>query len=116
MANPPVQISPQQIMAAFNAGLNFLGLDTTLVPGNLRPQIAVLEVVLNSVLAGQMIVVSPPPVKVESDSKAGDGAGGAPDGEGPQTRPQTSVDDTALPVDATLDTGAEQDGGSPGRA
>ena len=66
-----VNITPQQIGMGASALVRLLGLKTTLVPGNLRPQIAVFEVVLNGILDGQFAVVPVVKKLVESDSDTG---------------------------------------------
>lgn len=71
--NPQVpSITPQQVAEAAGAGVTFLNLDTTLIPGNLRRQLAVLEVVLQNVANGRAQVVTPQPLPVESNDGEGD--------------------------------------------
>ena len=62
-----MEISTQQIVDAAGAGLNFLDRDTTLVPGDLRKQLAVLEVVLQGVATGNLRVVTPDQLRVQSE-------------------------------------------------
>ncbi len=66
MQQAPIDISTQQIQQSAAAGVKFLSLETTLVPGNMRKQLAVLEVVLQGVVGGNLMVVSPKQIPVES--------------------------------------------------
>ena len=59
-------ISTQQIVQSAAAGVEFFNLDTTLIPGNMRKQVAVLEAVLQGVATGNLRVVSPQQNAVES--------------------------------------------------
>ena len=70
----PISMSAQQIQQAATAGLDFLGRETTLWPGNLHKQLAVLEVILQGVMAGKLIVVTPQQVAVESKPNHGGGS------------------------------------------
>ncbi len=72
MNSSNIQISPQQIMASANAGVDLINRDSTLIPGSLRLQVNVLEVILQGLAQGRFILVSPPPVEVQSDSEGGD--------------------------------------------
>jgi len=71
----PISMSAQQIQQAADAGIAWMGLETTLMPGNLRQQLAVLEVVLQGVVAGKLAVVSPQQLAVESKPNHGGGSG-----------------------------------------
>ena len=62
-----IDITPQQVAMGASALIDLLGRETTMVPGSLRPQIAVFEVVLNGILDGQFAVVSLTKKLVESD-------------------------------------------------
>ena len=64
-----VQISDEQMTGAIGAGLTLLNLDTTLIPGNMRKQLAVLEVVLIGLSQGAMVIASPDQLAVESASE-----------------------------------------------
>ncbi len=66
-APQPINMSAQQIQQAAVAGVELLGLKTTLLPGDLRRQLAVLEVVLQGVIGGHLVVVSPRQLAVESE-------------------------------------------------
>lgn len=89
--NPPVEMTPQQVAQAAGAGLTLFSLDTTLIPGNLRQQVAVLEVVLQGVASGQAVVVSRDQLQVQSDTdgKGEDGKSAKPDPKKPTTRKPT---------------------------
>lgn len=71
-ATPPVgdaiNLSSQQVGQAAMSTLAFLRLETTLIPGNLRRQLDVLEVVLTGLVSGKLIVASPDQLAVESGS------------------------------------------------
>ena len=62
-------ISGEQIVDAARAAARFFALETTLVPGNMRQQLAVLEAVLGGVASGQLLVLDKSNLKaVESPS------------------------------------------------
>ena len=84
-----VEISPQQQAMAAQAGIRFLNLETTLIPGNMRKQLDVLEVILGGLANGQLVLASANPDPVESDLDSG---------EGPAQRP--SAKDIALMASA----------------
>jgi hypothetical protein len=81
MNSQDVNISPDQIHGAARAGVNLLNRDSTLVPGSLRQQLAVLELILGNILNGRFMVVSSMPVEVELPSKAGETAGEGTDAD-----------------------------------
>jgi len=60
-----MNISPEMIPRSAAAGMELLQLRTTLVPGDLKDQIAVLQAVLMSITTGSMIVVQAPKSEVE---------------------------------------------------
>lgn len=66
--NQPQQqgISQQQVAEAAAAGLRLFDLDTTLVPGNLRKRIGVLELILQELATGRAVVGQPEQPKVQS--------------------------------------------------
>ena len=68
---PSIDLSVQQVVVAANAGLRLLGLETTLLPGNLRQQLAVLEVILQGISGGRLLLVPRAQVAVESGPNAG---------------------------------------------
>ena len=65
---PPqnVSLSAQQVEQAASAGVDLLGRETTLIPGNLREQLAVLEVILRGITSGTLVVVTLQQLAVES--------------------------------------------------
>ena len=63
---PDVNISGMQLKAVANDTLAFLKLPTTLVPGNIRRQLDVLELVLTGLREGSLVVASPDQLAVES--------------------------------------------------
>lgn len=72
-AQPQVPtLSPQQVQEAAGAGIGFFNMKSTLIPGDIRRQIAVLEAVLQGIATGNLQVVSPQPVQVESVLDEGD--------------------------------------------
>lgn len=75
MDNQQINLTPEQMGGAISAGLRLLGLETTLIPGNMRKQLDVLEVVLTSLAQGHSQVVPTAVPAVESDPNTGDPAG-----------------------------------------
>ena len=67
-----IDISPEKVAPIAAAALRFFGLNTTLVPGNLRQQLAVLEVFLAGLSTGELLLATPAPPPVESDAKGED--------------------------------------------
>ena len=67
-----IDISPEKVAPIAAAALRFFGLNTTLVPGNLRQQLAVLEVFLAGLSTGELLLATPAPPPVESDVKGED--------------------------------------------
>lgn len=63
-----IDISPEKVGPIAAAGIRFLSLETTLIPGNLKQQLAVLEVFLAGLAQGELILATPAPAPVESDS------------------------------------------------
>lgn len=63
-------ISPDQIADAAAAGVEMLQLDTTLVPGNLRKRIGLLELILQQVARGHATLANPDQKPVESKPEA----------------------------------------------
>ena len=62
-----MNIDPRQIIPAAAAGVKLLGLDTTLIPGNIKAQVVVLESVLMGIAGGTFLVVPKPQPAVELD-------------------------------------------------
>lgn len=62
-------ISNQQIVQAAAAGVAFFELKTTLIPGDMKQQLAVLEALLVGVVQGNLAVVSTQEGPVESTSE-----------------------------------------------
>ena len=60
-----MNISPEMIPRSAAAGMELLQLRTTLVPGDLKDQIAVLQAVLMSITTGALVVVPAPKLDVE---------------------------------------------------
>lgn len=71
-----VNISAEQIIGSARAGVAFLNLETTMIPGNMKQQLAVLEAVLQGVGGGHLQVVSPQTDGVESVGEPADTDGG----------------------------------------
>ncbi len=69
-----IDISPANVGPIAAAGIRFLNLETTLIPGNLKQQLAVLEVFLGGLSTAELVLATPPRAPVESDIKK-DGAG-----------------------------------------
>lgn len=66
-----MNIAPQQIVQAADAGFQLLNAPSTMVPGHMRAQLAVLEVILDNVRRGQMVVAPAPKAPVELPPKGG---------------------------------------------
>ncbi len=64
-------LTPQQIAQASGAGVQFLNLETTLIPGNIKQQLSVLEVVLQALATGNLQVAQPAETPVESTPEKG---------------------------------------------
>lgn len=79
MSTQKMNITEQQVVTAAGVGVDFLNLETTLIPGNLRKQLSVLEVVLTNIASGSFRLVSPEPNDVESGPQPGDRPDGLPD-------------------------------------
>ena len=62
-----MNIDPRQIVPAAQAGVELLNLRTTLLPGDLKAQLVVLESVLMAIGTGGLIVVPNPENVVKSD-------------------------------------------------
>jgi hypothetical protein len=62
-----MNIDPRRVPAAALAGVELLGLRSTLIPGDIKSQITVLEAVLSSVGNGSLVVVPNPKNVVKSD-------------------------------------------------
>jgi hypothetical protein len=67
----PVSMTAAQIQQAATAGVALFGRESTLIPGNMRQQVAVLEVILQGIVAGRLMVVTPQQNAVESGPNAG---------------------------------------------
>jgi len=67
-----IDISPEKVAPIASAGIRFLSLETTLIPGNIKQQLAVLEVLLGGLSTGELILATPAPPPVESDATGGD--------------------------------------------
>lgn len=61
-----MNISPQQVVQAANAGIQLLNAPSTMIPGPLRAQLGVLEVVLDGIRQGQLAVAPVRQTPVES--------------------------------------------------
>jgi len=60
-------LTAQQIVESAQAGAAFLDKETTLIPGNVKKQLIVLEVILAGIGQGQLQVVPTPLPTVELD-------------------------------------------------
>ena len=67
-----IDISPEKVAPIAAAGIRFLNLETTLLPGNLKQQLAVLEVFLAGLSTGELLLATPAPPPVELDVKIED--------------------------------------------
>jgi hypothetical protein len=85
-----MNISPQMIAPAAQAGVELFQLRTTLIPGDLKSQITVLEAVLMSITTGSLIVVPAPKPDVELPDKVP-----GPSGEG-KGQPEKEPDNASL--------------------
>lgn len=79
-----MNVSNQQIIGAASAGVRFINLESTLIPGNIRKQVSVLEMILTGVATGNLVVVSPDQLQVQSqsDDEGKSNDEGLNDGEG----------------------------------
>ena len=77
-----MNIDPRQVPEAAQAGVKLLGLDTTLIPGNIKAQVVVLESVLAAIATGSLVVVPNPENEVKLDPDNGITAGKKEDGNG----------------------------------
>ncbi len=78
-----MKFSKQQILQASNAGVAFLNLPSTLVPGNMRKQVAVLELILCGLRAGNLQLVSALKTPVESEPETPEDANNGGPGKTP---------------------------------
>ena len=62
-----MNIDPRQVPQAAQAGVKLLGLESTLIPGNIKAQVVVLESVLMGIGSGSLVVVPNPENVVKSD-------------------------------------------------
>lgn len=60
------QISMQQVREAAAAFLTLVERDTTLIPGSLRRNISLLEVLMRQVVSGETVLAGATPPRVES--------------------------------------------------
>jgi len=67
-----MNIDPRQIVPAAQAGIELLGLRTTLTPGDLKSQVVVLESILMGIATGNLVVVPNPENVVKSDLDNGE--------------------------------------------
>ena len=77
-----IDISPEKVAPIAAAGIRFLNLATTLHPGNLKQQLAVVEVFLAGLSSGELVLATPAPPPVESDAKEPDKKPAGPDQTG----------------------------------
>lgn len=66
-----MNIDPQQVAPSARAGIELLGLRTTLIPGDLKAQVVVLESILMMIGTGALIVVPAPQTGVKLDANDG---------------------------------------------
>lgn len=95
MSQPQQQqpgLHPQQVVDAARVGAEFFSLETTLVPGNIRRAINVLEVVLQNIGTGNFVVVTRE--QLELQSKAAQAQTPAP--EPAAGVPSSAENDTAV--------------------
>ncbi len=64
-----IDISPESVKPIAAAGIRFLNMETTLIPGNIKQQLAVLEVFLGGLGTGELVLATPHRVPVESNTK-----------------------------------------------
>ena len=60
-----VNISDKQVAQVSATALGFFRMETTLIPGNIRRQLDVLEAVLTGLASGKLVVASPDQLAVE---------------------------------------------------
>lgn len=99
-----IDISPEKVGPIAAAGIRFLNLETTLLPGNLKQQLAVLEVLLSGLSRGELVLATPPRAPVESDVKS-DGAD-----EEPAKPELSSVEREQLTISAAIAAAEGQSG------
>ena len=68
-AESGVNISADQVRQAAIGGLALLSRETTLIPGNLRQQVVVLELILRGLASGNLLVASPQQLAVELEAE-----------------------------------------------
>ena len=73
----PLTLSDQDILQAASGVLDLLSRETTLVPGSLRREVAVLDAVLRGLVTGQLLVVTAQQLAVESEAIGGAGKAAA---------------------------------------
>ena len=71
MDQSKTQITGEQILGAAQAGVQLLNLRSTLIPGDIKTQLAVLEVVLQNIIMGVLTVAPPVDNQLNSDSDGG---------------------------------------------
>lgn len=89
-----MNIDPRQIIPAASAGVELLGLKSTLIPGDLKAQAVVLESILIGIASGGLLVVPKPQPAVELPPETPD-----------KGTPEKEADDG----DDSRDTGGEQE-------
>ena len=85
-----IDISPERVAPIAQAGLRLLNLETTLVPGNLRAQIGVLEVYLSGLASNQLVLAPTEESAVDSGTKQPDSPTGPEDDGGTQESTDSS--------------------------
>jgi hypothetical protein len=86
-----MNLSDQQIQNASLSMLDYFRLETTLVPGNYRQQVAVFEMVLSGIVNGALVVVPAKNKPVESKPASDDGAPNEPDQHGAEQESSATV-------------------------
>ena len=82
-----INLSSRQVAQASAAALSFFRMETTLIPGNIRRQLDVLEAVLTGLASGKLVVASPAQLAVELEpGKTQDPDDGRPNTKTPEAK------------------------------
>ena len=83
-----VNISDKQVAQVSATALGFFRMETTLIPGNIRRQLDVLEAVLTGLASGKLVVASPAQlaVELEPEKKIQDSDNGRPNTKTPEAK------------------------------
>ena len=115
-----VNISDKQVAQVSATALGFFRMETTLIPGNIRRQLDVLEAILTGLASGNLVVASPAQLAVESKpdktdkTKEPDDDGPRRDGETPEAETEKGRESTGrkLPEETARMEQADSSAGS----